>query len=66
MSAETIAEWSGATIEFLKYHMTQLLHHSRGRTPSQPSHRLAVLEFAAEQVTTIRAITKTELEQLEA
>jgi hypothetical protein len=62
MFAETIAEWSGATTEFLKYDMTQLLRHSRGWTPSQLSHRPTVPEFAAEQDTTIRAIAETELE----
>jgi hypothetical protein len=34
MSLETVVEWSGATTEFSKYDMSQLLHHSRGRTPS--------------------------------
>ena len=34
MSPETVAEWSGATIEFPQYDMSQLLCHSYGRTPS--------------------------------
>ena len=34
MSPETVAEWSGATIEFPQYDMSQLLRHSHGRTPS--------------------------------
>ena len=33
MSPETVVEWSGATTEFSKYDMSQLLCHSRGRTP---------------------------------
>ena len=32
---EVLAEYSGATIEFPAYNMTQMLHHSRARTPSQ-------------------------------
>jgi hypothetical protein len=56
MSLETMAEWSGATTEFLKY----------GMTPSQPSRRPEVPESAAEQDVAIRAIVETELEQLEA
>ena len=46
--------------------MSQLLHHSHGRTPSQLSHRPKVLETAAKQDEAVRAITETELEQLEA
>jgi hypothetical protein len=66
MFVETIAEWSGATTEFPKYDMTQLLRHSRGRTPSQPSHRLEVPKTTAEQDVAIRVFAETELEQLEA
>ena len=46
--------------------MSQLLCHSRERTPSQPSHRPEVPEIAAEQDEVVRAIVETELEQLEA
>ena len=46
--------------------MSQLLHHSRGRTPSQPSHRPEVPETTAEQEDVVRAIAETELERLEA
>ena len=46
--------------------MSQLLCHSHGRTPSQSSHGLEVPETAAEQDEAIRAITKIELEHLEA
>ena len=33
-SLETMAEYTGATIEFSLYNMTQMLHHSAARTPS--------------------------------
>ena len=33
-SPETMAEYTSATTEFLSYNMTQMLHHSRVRTPS--------------------------------
>ena len=62
MSLETVAEWSGATTEFPKYDISQLLRHSRGRTPSQPSHRLEVLETVAEQDVAIRVIVEIEEE----
>ena len=45
---EMLAEYSGATIEFLAYNMTQMLRHSSARTPSQPSHRPEVPETAAQ------------------
>ena len=61
-----MAELSGATIEFPHYDMSQLLCHSRERTPSQPSHRPEVPETVAEQDEVVRAIVETELEQLEA
>ena len=57
---------SGATIEFPQYDMSQLLHHSHGRTPSQPSHRPEVPKTIAEQDEAARAITETKLEELEA
>ena len=66
MSLETMAELSGATIEFPQYDIRQLLCHSRGRTPSQPSHRPEVPKTVAEQDEAVRAINETELEQLEA
>ena len=62
MSPETVDEWSGATTEFPQYDMSQLLHHSCGRTPSQPNRRPEVPETAAEQDETIRAIAEIELE----
>ena len=46
--------------------MSQLLHHSRGRTPRQSSRRPDVPETTAEQEDVVRAIAETELEQLEA
>jgi hypothetical protein len=61
-----MVEWSSATIEFLKYDMSQLLCHSCGRTPRQPSHRPEVPETAVEQDKAIKAIIEVELEQLEA
>ena len=42
-----LAEYSGATTEFPAYNMTQMLHHSAVRTPSQPCHRLEVPETTA-------------------
>ena len=33
-SPETMAEYTGATIEFPPYNMTQMLHHSAARTPN--------------------------------
>ena len=32
-SPETMAEWTGATTEFSQYDMSQMLCHSRARTP---------------------------------
>ena len=43
-----LAEYSGATTEFPAYNMTQMLHHSAVRTPSQPRRRLEVPETAAQ------------------
>ena len=43
-----------------------MLHHSRARTPHQPSHRPKVLETAAQQDEIIRGIASTEEEQLDA
>ena len=33
-SLETMAKYTGATIEFPPYNMTQMLHHCTARTPS--------------------------------
>jgi hypothetical protein len=66
MTPETVPELTGATTEFPQYDMSQMFHHSRGRTPSQPSHRLEVPETAAEQDEAIRAIAETEEEELDA
>ena len=46
-SPETMAEYIGATTEFLPYDMTQMLRHSRARTPHQLSRRPKVPEIAA-------------------
>ena len=46
-SLEMMAEYTGATIEFPSYNMTQMLRHSTTRTPRQPSHHPEVLEIAA-------------------
>ena len=46
-SLEMMAEYTGATIEFPTYNMTQMLHHSRAMTPSQPRHLLEVPETTA-------------------
>ena len=45
---ETMAEYTGATTEFPSYDMTQMLCHSRARTPHQPSRRPEVPETAAQ------------------
>ena len=46
-SLETLAEYTGATTEFPPYNMTQMLHHSAARTPSQSCRRPEVPESAA-------------------
>jgi len=61
-----LAEYSGATTEFLAYNMTQMLHHSAARTPSQPCRRLEVPETAAQQDEIIRGVAAIEEEQLDA
>ena len=63
---EMLAEYSGATIEFPAYNMTQMLRHSAVRTPSQPSHHPEVPESAAQQDETIRGIAAIEEGQLDA
>ena len=57
-----LAEYSGATTEFPSYNMTQMLRHSRVRTPSQPHYRPKVLESAAQQDEIIRGIAAIEEE----
>jgi len=63
---EMLLEYSGATIEFPSYNMTQMLHHSRARTPSQPRRRPEVPESVAQQDEIIKGIAATEDEQLDA
>jgi len=46
--------------------MSQVLRHSRGKTPSLPNHRPKVPKTAAEQDEAVKIIAKIELEQLEA
>ena len=46
-SPETMVEYTGATTEFRPYNMTQMLHHSSTRRPSQPSCSLEVPEIVA-------------------
>ena len=46
--------------------MSQMLRHSRARTPRQPSRRLKVPETAAQQDEIIRGITEIEEEELDA
>ena len=64
-SLEMMAEYTGATTEFPPYNMTQMLHHGRVRTPSQPRHRLEVPETTAQQDEIIRGVAAIE-EQLDA
>ena len=45
---EMLVEYSGATIEFPTYNMTQMIRHSAVRTPSQPHHCTKVSETAAQ------------------
>ena len=61
-----LAEYSGATIEFPAYNMTQMIRHSVVRTPGQPSRHLEVSETVAQQDETIRGIAAIEEEQLDA
>ena len=63
---KTLTEYSGATIEFPAYNMTQMIRHSVVRTPSQPRHRPEVPETTAQQDKTIRGIAATKEEQLDA
>jgi len=61
---EMLAEYSGATIEFLAYNMTQMIRHSTPTAPSQPHQRPEVLESTAQQDDIIRGIAATEEEEL--
>ena len=61
-----MAEYTGATIEFPPYNMTQMLRHSSARTPRQPSRCLEVPETVAQQDEIIRGIAVIEDEQLDA
>ena len=57
-------EYSGATIEFPAYNMTQMIHHSTPQAPSQPHRHLDVPESVAQQDEIIRGIAATEEEEL--
>ena len=59
-----IAEYSGATIEFPAYNLTQMICHSTPHAPSQPRHRPEVPETVAQQDNIIRGIAATEEEEL--
>ena len=63
---EKLAEYSGATTEFPTYNMTQMLRHSRVRTPSQPRRRPEMPETIAQRDEIIRGVVATEEEQLDA
>ena len=65
-SPKTMAEYTGATIEFSPYNMTQMLRDSGARIPSQPCHRLEVPETTAQQDEIIRGIAAIEEQQLDA
>ena len=45
---EMLAEYSGATIEFHAYNLTQIIRHSTPIAPSQPCHCPEVPETAAQ------------------
>jgi hypothetical protein len=68
LPAEVMAELTCTTTEFLEYDMHQMMGSSTGsRTPRQQRHQsLEVSETVAEQDEAIKALTDTELEQLEA
>ena len=61
-----LPKYSSATTEFPAYNMTQMLRHSAMRTPSQPRRLPEVPETVAQQDETIKGITATEEEQLDA
>ena len=59
-----VAEYSGATIEFSTYNVSQMIHHSTPQAPSQPRRRLEVPETTAQQDDIIRGIVAIEEEEL--
>ena len=59
-----LAEYSGATIEFPTYNLTQMIHHSTSTAPSQPRRRPKVPETTAQHDDIIRGIAATEEEEL--
>ena len=61
-----LAKYSGATIEFSTYNLTQMIRYSTPSAPSQPRHCLEVPETAAQQDDTIRGIAAIEEEELDA
>ena len=61
-----LAEYSGATTEFPAYNLTQMIRHITPSAPSQLCHHLEVPETVAQQDDTIRGITATEEEELDA
>ena len=61
-----VAEYKGATTEFLAYNMAQRIRHSTPQAPPQPSRRPDIPESVAQQDEIIRGIAATEEEQLEA
>ena len=63
---EMLAEYSGATIEFPAYNMTQMIRHGTPTAPSQPRRRPDIPKCAAQEDEIIRGIAATEEEQLEA
>ena len=63
---EMVAEYKGATTEFLAYNMAQRIRHSTPQAPTQPSRRPDIPESVAQQDEIIRGIAATEEEELEA
>ena len=61
-----LTKYSGATIEFPAYNLTQMIRHSTSSAPSQLRRRLEVPETVAQQDDTIRGIAAIEEEQLDA
>ena len=61
-----MAEYTGATIEFPPYNMTQMLRHRAVRTASQPRRRPEVPETVAQQDEIIKGVAAIEEEQLDA
>ena len=63
---EMLAKYSGATIEFSTYNLTQMIRHSTPSAPCQPRRHPDVPETVAQQNDTIRGIAAIEEEQLDA